>query len=86
MEAISGFIEAYKLLLERFSFQTDFVVNADESCEKAFCHQKTWWLCPLCQVYRLCTDHFTDGVSIGEHEAGCGQASENTPSHTVGAL
>jgi hypothetical protein len=61
-------------------------------CEKVFRHQKTWWLCPLCQVYRLCTDHSTDGVSIGEHEAGCGQAIENTPqyrsfpSHTVGAL
>jgi hypothetical protein len=26
MEAINGFIEAYKLLLERFSFQTDFIL------------------------------------------------------------
>jgi hypothetical protein len=61
-------------------------------CAKVFRHQKTWWLCSQCKLYRLCTDHSTDGVSILEHEGECAQAIENTPqsrsfqSHTVGAL
>jgi hypothetical protein len=51
----------------------------DRYATKVFRHRKTWWLCPLCKVHRLCTGHATDGVSIGEHEADCGQAIENTP-------
>jgi hypothetical protein len=48
-------------------------------CAKVFRHQKTWWLCPQCKLYRLCTDHSTDGVSIPEHEGEGAQAIENTP-------
>jgi hypothetical protein len=52
-------------------------LKASETARR-FSADKTWWLCPQCKLYRLCTDHCTDGVSIPEHEGECAQAIENT--------